>query len=105
METDEEQPEYWEPRTFEVGDKVMANVSPECDWGGHPESNAALMGRRHGDLSIRNGSSGVVRIVEPLEDCSEGHRFTVHMDSPDVNGSGDEIGCCITFAAIELVKI
>lgn len=103
METDhvvEEQPEFWEPRTFEVGDRVELIVSPECDWRGIPESHADASGWRHGDLSSRNGDRGVVRIVDNLSPHWGGHRFVVHMDSPEVNG-----GCCISFAAIELVKI
>lgn len=104
----EERPdtEVWEPITFRVGDRVRVRVNPECRIEGNPGSVVHRMGRR-GHLPGENGLTGTVIEVGDKHGrlSQQGHPYEVHFDR-GVLDLGDGVrGCCVNYAAIELVPL
>lgn len=82
------QPKYWEPVTFQVGDRVRVRLSGECLATAHPRSEAALRGVTDIHFANENGRIGTItdppthRRIDPVMEhyVSQGHRYLVTYD-------------------------
>lgn len=98
--------EVWAPITFKVGDRVRVKVNPECRIKGNPGSVVHRKGRR-GHLPGENGLTGTVTEVGGR--CGslslQGHPYEVHFDGGILDLGEGVSGCCVNYAAIELIPI
>lgn len=96
-------PEFWEPWTPKIGQRVRVVLSGECQMQGSSDSpKEQLRGEAHGGEKWNGKTGTVVRINWRPELTRQGHRFTVDWDEPEwISGwprgiKGDN------YAAIEL---
>jgi hypothetical protein len=92
----------WEPWTFEVGDRVLVNPSPECRAQGDDTSPLTSVGEV-GHVPGEYGATGViVGISDPAMEWMnrQGHRFCVRFDIDILVGN---VWCQRgTYACVEL---
>ncbi len=101
----EEEPKYWEPYTFKVGDLVRIKVENECaiamDTIAHERisgKNTTVTTGRKGHPNILNNKFGIVYLVDRTE--KDGHYYTVVVFNPPTHKGVQHNGQGL--AAIEL---